>query len=115
MSLETQITTPSTLPPATTIATEIVSGEHRQIVVIALPQTPITRAATRSRPTTAGTISAGCRCITVVNIGVASGWLAGQPLEAGASFAFDILALGEVYAAVAYDATGTTFDILEVR
>ena len=115
MSLETQITTPSTLPPLTKIATELVGGEHRQIVVLALPQTPITRTTTRSRPVNAGTIAAGVRCATIVNIGAASGTLDGFPLEAGARFPYPVLAIGEVYEAIAYDATGTQFDILEVR
>ena len=115
MSLETQITTPSTLPPLTKIATELVGGEHRQIVIVQPPQIPLTRVTTRSRPTTAAAIAAGVRCATVVNIGAASGVLDGFPLEAGARFPFPVLALGEVYEAIAYDATGTQFDILEVR
>ncbi len=84
-------------------------------VVPVPPTTPVTRTTTRSRPTGSGTIAAGARVVTVVNIGVADGTLDGVALERGATFEYPLLALGEVYEAIAFDATGTTFDVLEVR
>lgn len=115
MGLETQNLTPSTLPVATKIATELVATEHRQIVVIAPPTTPRVLSAIRSRPMISGTIAAGARMVSITNIGTANGIVAGQPLEVDSALEYPMTMLGDVYGAIAYDASGTKFDILEVR
>lgn len=115
MSVQTQTAAPATLPSATTIATEIVGGEHRQIVVQAPTSNPRVLITTRTVAVAAGIITLGAREISVTNFGTGIGSLNGQPLRPNDSYTYSMSHVGEVYNAISYDAAGTQFDILEVR
>lgn len=70
---------------------------------------------TLQRITGAYTVPSGAYTLDVVNIGAADGIFAGAALIAGESISLHPLPAGVTYAEIALDATGTEFEILEVR
>lgn len=60
--------------------------------------------------TSSGSTTNGCLSVTFYNKGVAAGTLAGVVLPAGEGWEFEG---NGPYNAIAYDATGTTFEIVE--
>lgn len=65
-------------------------------------------AATLSTVTTSGTVSAGAWAVSVANTGDAAGTIAGGSIPAGTEITWRC-PVGSTLAAIAYDATGTTF------
>ena len=63
---------------------------------------------------TSGTITSGAKSIAIANTGVSTGTVKGVILPSGISIAFSASS-ADTLNAVAYDATGTTFLITEVR
>ncbi|ABA24668.1 hypothetical protein Ava_D0003 [Trichormus variabilis ATCC 29413] len=57
---------------------------------------------------TSGTVTAGKISVSIANIGAAAGTLLGTSFPTGASIAFEA-PTGKTLAAIAYNATGTTF------
>lgn len=63
-----------------------------------------------STSSTSGTTTAGCLSVTIYNKGVAAGTVGGVALAAGEGWVFEN---NGPYASISYDATGTTFEIVE--
>lgn len=64
--------------------------------------------------TNAGTIVFGARSVSIANVGTAAGTVLGTSVSAGVTVNFTAQGL-DTLAAIAYNATGTTFLIAEVR
>lgn len=71
-------------------------------------------ACTMTTATAAGTVATGARSVSFANSGTADATVAGGSLPAGAAIAWEA-PVGAALAAVAYDATGTTLMVAEVR
>lgn len=74
------------------------------------PYTKNVTEVTISTTTTSGATTAGALAVTVYNRGTSAGTLAGASLAAGEGWVFED---NGPYNAIAYDATGTTFEIVE--
>jgi hypothetical protein len=64
--------------------------------------------------TSSGTIALGARSVSIANIGAAAGTVLGTSVGAGVTVTFTAQS-PDTLAAIAYNATGTTFLIAEVR
>jgi hypothetical protein len=64
--------------------------------------------------TSSGTIALGSRSVSIANIGSAAGTILGTSVDAGMTVNFTAQG-SDTLAAIAYNATGTTFLIAEVR
>jgi hypothetical protein len=64
--------------------------------------------------TSSGTIPLGARSVSIANIGSAAGTILGTSVDAGMTVNFTAQG-SDTLAAIAYNATGTTFLIAEVR
>lgn len=82
-----------------------IAGVLDQIAMLGVAVTPAIQSVTN-----AGSIAAGAIFCSVLNNGNADGILLGGPLPSGATVTFPATA-GQVYGAISYDATGTTFII----
>lgn len=63
-----------------------------------------------STTTTSGSTTAGTLAVTIYNRGAAAGTVDGVSLAAGEGWVFEA---NGPYEAISYDATGTTFEIVE--
>ena len=62
-----------------------------------------------------GTIAAGAQSVAIANIGTVAGTVKTQSFPANASVSWSVINPLDSLGAIAYDATGTTFLITEVR
>lgn len=75
---------------------------------------PVVRTPTLVRVTTAGSVAAGARGVTIANVGGAPGTVLGTSVTAGQVISFDAGSTADTLAVIAYDATGTEFLISKV-
>jgi hypothetical protein len=78
------------------------------------PQPTTQRTPTISVSSSTGTITAGSRSFSIANIGAASGTVGGVALQAGEVNTW-VAPANDTLGSLAFDATGTTFKITEVR
>ena len=96
---------------ATEATLQAILTQNTQIEINTSPVTAVAPAL--SRPTTAGTVAAGARSVSIANVGAEDGEVLGETLAPGETVTFDAGSLNNTLAAVAYDPTtpgaGTTF------
>jgi hypothetical protein len=95
---------------ATGGATEETLVEVRDRLPLGTARTPNFTSTTGS-----GTVTAGAQSVAVANIGGAAGTLKSQSFPANAVVSWSVINPLDTLGAIAYDATGTTFLITEVR
>lgn len=88
--------------------TEIGTGNQLPVRLLGSAEVP-----SFSETTTSGTTTAGAFSVSITNIGASAGTVGGVNLAAGISVNL-IPRPGNTVASVAYDATGTTFYIVEM-
>ena len=74
------------------------------------PYSANTTDVTIATSTTSGSTTAGALAVTIYNRGAAAGTVDGAALPAGEGWVFES---NGPYEAISYDATGTTFEIVE--
>ena len=94
-------------------ASGLTDAELRATPVV-VSKTPATRTPTLTLTSTSGTVASGCVSLSIANTGATSGTVLGASLPSGVTVDLEA-SWGDVLGAVAYDATGTTFLILELR
>lgn len=89
-------------------------GDPLKVIHGVYPENSIQRTPTLSTVSTTGTIAAGCVAVSVANTGAANGTLLGQTIAPGVVIDY-VAPWGDTIGAIAYNATGTTFLIQELR